>query len=191
MRQTIIAILLTVLTGCSGSPGGDGGILNRLNTLPDANSNGFPETPVPDGVDEMATVAIDLVNSITRSQAERLARVNIPDFVKRIVAFRVRLVVDVTYPGEITDRLTGSRPIGTFDVKAEVVCPIALEVRVAVVADIPLVGERTVQSFGPFRLERDALTNGYQCGSIITITMFVDDDGRAASTVEVQPMSGD
>lgn len=189
MRQMTIAVLLMILAGCGASSGsGSGGILDRLGTLPDANGNGFPDIPAPPGVEETQTVPLQLINEITMSQAERLAKVNLPDFVKNIVSIRARLLVNLTYPGDITDRLTGTRAVAPFEVKAEVVCPMTMEVRVTVVADIPVIGQRTVQSFGPFQFQRDALVNGFECGSMIAIEVFVNEDGDASSTTKVQPM---
>ena len=189
MRQMTIAVLLMILAGCGTSSGsGSGGILDRLSTLPDANGNGFPDIPAPEGVEETETVPLQLVNQITMSQAERLAQVNLPDLVQNNISVRARILVNLTYPGDITDRLTGTRAVAPFEIKAEVICPLTIEVRVTVVADIPVIGQQTVQSFGPFQFERDALTNGYECGSIISIEVFVNEDGDPSTTTDVQPM---
>ena len=190
-RSLLVVMLLAALAGCGTSGGGGGavGVLNRLSSFPDDNGNGYPEIPPPDGVDETELVAFEITNQITMSQAEQLANVNIPDFVSNIVTIRARLTVNLTYPGDITDRLTGSRGIAPFELRGEVACPSTMEVRVSVVADIPLMGEQTVQSFGPYTFNRDTGENAYQCNSILSIETFVDENGQANATVDVTPMN--
>ena len=190
MRRSLFVVMwLAALAGCGTSGGGVSGILNQLDSFPDDNGNEYPEIPPPDGVEETDTVALEIINQITMSQAERLAHVNIPDFVTNIVSIRERLTVNLTYPGDITDRLTGSRGIAPFELRAEVACPTMVEVRVSVVADIPLVGERTVQSFGPYTFNRDTGENAFQCNSILFIEVFVDENGQASANVDVTPMN--
>ena len=190
MRRSLLVVMwLAALAGCGTSGGGVSGILNQLDSFPDDNGNGYPEIPPPDGVDETELVAFEITNQITMSQAEQLANVNIPDFVSNIVTIRARLTVNLTYPGDITDRLTGSRGIAPFELRGEVACPSTMEVRVSVVADIPLMGEQIVQSFGPYTFNRDTGENAYQCNSILSIETFVDENGQANATVDVTPMN--
>jgi hypothetical protein len=187
--QMAVALLIPgLLAGCGFGPGGeDGGILDHLTGLPDENGNGYPEIPAPDGVDETATVAIRIQNHITKSEAEDLAQVNVPQIIQDAVRVRARIRVDLTYPGGITDRLTGARPIAPFEVKAEAVCPQAVEAWVTVVAEAPVVGSQTVAGLGPYRVERRADAFGYSCETLINIESFVDESGDPTATIDVQP----
>jgi hypothetical protein len=188
LRMAMALLMPGLLAGCGlGSGGEDGGILNNLTGLPDANGNGYPEIPPPDGVDETATVAIRIQNHITKSEAENLAQVNAPQIIEDMVRVRARIRVDLTYPDGITDRLTGTRPIAPFEVKAEAVCPQAVEVSVSVVAEAPVVGSQTVAGLGPYRVERQTDALGYSCETLINIESFVDESGEAIATIDVEP----
>lgn len=192
-ERTILLVAVTLLIagllpGCGyGSGGDDDGILNHLTGLPDANHNGYPEIPAPDGVEETATVAIRIQNHITRSDAEDLAQVSVPQIIEDAVRVRARIRVDLTYPGGITDRLTGARPIAPFEIKAEAVCPQVVEAWVTVVADAPVVGSQTVSGLGPYRVERGGGLDGYSCETLINIESYINEDGIAAATVDIQP----
>jgi hypothetical protein len=188
LRVAVTLLIPGLLTGCGlGAGSDDGGILNHLAGMPDANKNGYPEIPAPDGVDETATVAIRIQNHITRSEAEDLAEVSVPQIVEDNVRIRARIRVDLTYPSGITDQLTGTRPIAPFEVQAEAVCPQVVEAWVTVVAEGPLVGSQTITGLGPYRVERAEGGFGYACETLINIESFVDEYGGATATIDVQP----
>jgi hypothetical protein len=188
LRVAVTLLIAGLLPGCGfGSGGEDGGILNHLAGLPDANSNGYPEIPAPDGVEETATVAIRIQNHITRSDADDLAQVNLPQIVEDVVRIRARIRVELTYPSGITDQLTGTRSMAPFEIKAEAICPQVMEAWVTVVAEAPVVGSQTVSGLGPYRVERGAGADGYACETLINIESFINEGGDAAATVEIQP----
>jgi hypothetical protein len=188
LRMAVVLLIPGWLAGCGfGSGGEDGGILNHLTGLPDANENGYPEIPTPEGVDETSTVALRIQNHITRSEAEDLAKVNVPQIVEDMVRVRARIRVDLTYPSGVTDQLTGTRPIAPFEVKAEAACPQVVEAWVTVIAEAPVVGSQTVSGLGPYRVERGTDAFGYTCETLINIESFVDESGAATATVDIQP----
>jgi hypothetical protein len=180
-------LAIALSAGCGSLPGEEG-VLDQLDMVLDTNNNGFPDVPTPEGVDKEGTVAIALVNHITLAEAEALAQVEIPDFVTGIIPVYADLIVDVTYPGGITDELTGTRPLGPFEMSLELVCPEAVELLVSINASIPLVGEQTFMTLGPYLFEQDSVARRLSCNSIIRAEASLDERGQPQLSLDVEPM---
>jgi hypothetical protein len=188
MRILTVILIAALPAGCGNRASTDTrGILDRLASLPDENGNGLADIPSPDGVDGGEAVGIYLANDITRPEAEALAQVEIPDAVGTLVDVRADLTVDLEYGDDIQDRLRGSRPIGPFQIAAEAECPVLVNVRVGLVAEVPIVGDQPIRTFGPFRFERDA-PGGFECGSVIAVETTLNDDGVPVAQTGVEPL---
>jgi hypothetical protein len=188
MRILTVILGGILVTGCGQSPNNESrDILDRLAALPDENGNGLAEIPVPNGVEPTAAVGIYLASDITRPEAEALARVEIPAAVKTLVGIRTDIVVDLEYAGDVKDRLRGSRPLGPFEIAAEAECPLVVDVRIGLVAEVPLVGDQRICDLGPYRFDRDT-PGGFECGSVIAVETTINSNGVPVVTKSVQPL---
>ncbi len=187
--RVLIAVLLSILsTGCGrSSNSATPGVLDRLGPLPDANGNGLVDIPTPDGVSPGESIGIHLASDITRAEIEALAQGEIPAVVGAQVGIRADVTVDLDYANGVKDRLRGSRPIGPFDIAVEAACPLVVEVRINLVAEIPFVGDRGIRALGPYRFEREA-HSGFTCGSVLTVELTINEDGQPAARTTVEPL---
>jgi len=153
-------------------------VLNQLDRLPDTDGDVFSEITPPEGVefDLDNSLALQITNSITRSQAEAAAGVQLPSIVSTNVSIAAKVSVDLTYPGGITQQLPGTFPAAPFDLAFEIACPESIEVAVAVVATAPIIGEKPVSAFGPFFFTQGQGERAYECGSVVTISTFADEE---------------
>lgn len=187
MRILTVILGGILVTGCGQSANnGSRGILDRLAALPDENGNGLADIPVPNGIEPAEVVGIYLASDITRPEAEALARVEIPAVVGTLVDVRADIVVDLEYPDDVKDRLRGSRPIGPFEIAAEAECPLAVDVRIGLVAEVPFVGDQRIRDLGPYHFERDAPA-GFQCGSVLAVETTINSNGVPAARMSVEP----
>lgn len=182
----LMVVGLCCLVGCGSSGGGGGGVLNQLDSQPDTDGDGFAEIEPPEGVDfdSEESIALNIVNTITSSQAAAASGTQLPAG----VSLSARVAVNVTYPGGITQRLPGTFPVGPFELAFEIACPESIEVLVTVVATAPIIGDQPVTTFGPYDFTQDG-DEGYvyECGSTVTISTFVDDDtGELGVTIAVE-----
>ncbi len=180
---------LCCLTGCGSTGGGGGGVLNQPGTLPDEDGDGFSEIAPPEGVDfdQSNSLAVRVTNTITCGQAEAAAGVQLPDIVDSIVSLTTRVSVTVTYPGGVTQLLSGAFPVGPLDLAFEIACPESVEVRASVVASVPIMGDQVVSSFGPFSFAHNAGDYPYECGAVVTVTTFTDTEtGELTAAVTVE-----
>ncbi|MFH0983061.1 MAG: hypothetical protein V2A79_16200 [Planctomycetota bacterium] len=177
MRALLALAMVCHLTGCGASGGGGGGVLNQLDTLPDEDGDTFSEVPPPEGVDFDVenSVAVSITNTITRSQAMAAAGSQLPSVVSSSISLRADVAVDLTYPGGITQHLSGSFPIGPLDLAFEVACPESIEVLVTLVASAPLVGSRPVSTFGPYVFTRGEGEYAYACGALVSVSTFINE----------------
>ena len=182
-----ILLALCILAGCGSSGGGGGGgLLNQLDSLDDADGDGFPEIVPPEGVVFVPeeSVAVSVINTVTRSQAAAAAGTEIPSSVGLTAA----VAVDLTYPGGQTQRLSGSFAVGPFELALEVACPERIEVRVSVTAIVPVIGTQPVTSFGPYVFTQDG-SEGYPygCGSTVRVETYADDEtGAMGVNIDVE-----
>ncbi|MCK4658031.1 MAG: hypothetical protein KAV82_00785 [Phycisphaerae bacterium] len=196
MFRSLCSILMLIgmccLTGCGASGGGGGGgVLNQLDSMPDADGDVFSEITPPEGVDFDfdESIALMITNTITRSQAEAAAGVQMPDVISSNISLAAKVAVNLTYADGITQKLPGSFPVGPFELQFEIACPEAIEVMVTVVATAPLVGSQAVASFGPYQFTQDGEGGSYTytCGSTVSIVTFYDDEtGEPKVTLEVE-----
>jgi hypothetical protein len=181
--------LVAMVMGCNGGSGGPTpGVLDRLNTFPDTDGDTFVEVPATAGVDSSREVAVAIDNDVTRTQAISLARTNVPDFVTDSIGLSATVLVKMTYADGKEQQLRGSRSIGPFELSFEVACPEVVEVHVNVVADIPIVGRTTVQTFGPFNFGKGTDAGQFQCDTLIRVRSFIDENGQPKATAAVEAM---
>ncbi len=179
------------LGGCGNNAGGSGasGILDMLATFDDADGDGFVEIPASEGVEVTEQVAIAIDNEISRQQAINLARTNLPDFVTDSVGLSANVLVRLSYPGGVTQTLAGGRNVSRFSLSFEVACPERIEVSVTVVANIPIVGRRTVQALGPYRFSMSEGGNAFACGNVVRVRTYIGENNqpKADATAEAMP----
>ncbi|MBN1512249.1 MAG: hypothetical protein JXB13_09565 [Phycisphaerae bacterium] len=188
MRILIVVLGGILVTGCGqSSNNGSRGVLDRLAALPDENGNGLADIPVPDGVEPAQAVGLYLASDITRPEAEALARVDVPAAVGNLVDIRADIVVELEYADDVKDRLRGSRSIGPFEIAAEAECPLAVDFRIGLVAELPLVGDQHIRDIGPYRFERDT-PGGFECGSVIAVETTINSNGEPVVQKSVQPL---
>lgn len=191
MLTVSVSVVSILLAGCGVSPNGNNvGVLDRLSSLPDENGNGYPDIPTPKGIDETGRIAIELVNEVTFAEAQQLANITIPAAVSNLVNASIRISIDMDYGNDVTNRLRGTRALGPFDIVAEAACPESVSVMVAVVVEIPLVGEQTLAVVGPYEFEQGQLGVGYECDSVISARVYTDESGLPAADWSIQPLSG-
>lgn len=187
MVRRVLGLTVVLLSfsnlACMTRPAG--GTLDNVEALPDADGDGFPELPTPDGVDDAEQVAVEIINEITRAQAEayvaEVAGMTIPGF----VTISIPIAVTLSYIGgeEITH--TGTESLQPFEIRAEAACPEMVTASVRVIANIPIVGMQTVfmQEF-PLSLSEPG-AGGFQCETVISVRAFLDPD-TGAPNAEVQ-----
>ena len=174
----LILTSVCCLTGCGSTGGGGGGVLNQLDKLPDQDGDVFSEIAPPEGVefDFDSSLALRIVNTITRSQAEAASGAQIPSAVSSTISVSAKVAVNLTYPGDITQRLPGTFPVGPFDLQFEIACPESIEVVVTVVASVPIIGEQPVSTFGPYVFTRGGGGYAYECGALVSLSTFADEE---------------
>ena len=182
-----VALALCLVVGCGGS-GLGGGVLNQaLNgTLPDQDADGLFDIAPPRGVpfDLDATLGTRIRSTITFADAEAAARVDIPDFVASWITAKITLLV--TYEDGTTQTLDGVFSIRPFELVAEIACPVSVEARATVIANVPFLGPQTVASFGPFTVNRSGLAEGIECGATFEMNIFVNEEtGLIEADVDV------
>jgi hypothetical protein len=185
---TLILVCAGAIYGCGNNGGAaGGGTLNRLDSLPDADGDAFSEITPPDGIvfDPETALSLHIINTITRSQAEAAAGVQLPQVVSSSLTLAAKVSVKLNYPGDIEQRLPGSFPVGPFDLAFEVACPDSIEVLVTVVATAPIVGEQPVSTFGPYVFTQGSGDYAYSCPSIVTLTTMVDEAGAPIVDISV------
>ena len=174
----LILTSVCCLTGCGSTGGSGGGVLNQLDNLPDEDGDVFSEITPPEGVDFDfdSSLALRIINTITRSQAEAAAGAQIPSAVSSSITVSAKVSVNLTYADGITQRLPGTFPVGPFDLQFEIACPESIDVVVAVVASVPIIGEQPVSAFGPYVFTRGGGDYAYECGATVSLTTFADEE---------------
>lgn len=151
--------------------------LNNLSELPDADGDGFADLDGPEGTE---TVAVSIVNEITRADAEALAEQfvgEVPAGLAAVVAVEVNFTITRIYEGDQTFMDMGSRALQPFDDLAiEAVCPETVVVAVDVVASVPILGNFEVLPTQEFTLvEGDGGRGTFVCGKVIMVTAAIDE----------------
>lgn len=181
---TVLA--MSLVAGCDT---GLGGVLNQaLNgTLPDRDEDGLYEIAPPRGVpfELDATLGTRIRNTITFAEAEAAARVDIPDFVASWITAEITLLV--TYENGTTQTMGGVFSIRPFELSAEIACPVSVEARATVIANVPFLGPQTIASFGPFTVNRSDFDGDAECGATVELEIFVNEQtGLIDADVTVQ-----
>lgn len=169
--------LLCLACGCFDS-GSSGGALNRAlaGSLPDLDDDGLFEIAPPDGVpfDLEETLGASIRSTITFAEAKALAGTDVPDFVEAWVTAEIELLV--TYEDGSTQTLTGVFPIAPFELDVEIACPVAVEVRATIVADVPLSGRQTLATFGPILVDESQFGSEGACGATLDVEVSLNDE---------------
>ena len=151
----------------------------------DENENGFPDVPVPEGVEveEIGTVNVHLANTIAQEDVAALVEdfIDVEADLLNLVEITLNMTVTLSYDDGITDVLEDSETFVPFDKRFEVACPNVAHVAVEVVAEIPFAGPQTLEEF-----EAD-LTEGleFECGQTLEVEAFTNDNGFPDITVTV------
>ena len=166
---------LCLMPGCQRQPAPEEGDIDYL-TL-DENENGFPDVPVPEGVDveETGTLNVRLLNTISQDDLVAMLgdlvelNIDLMDMVDVILNMRITF----TYDDGITDVLEDSETIVPFDKKFEVACPNSVNVAIEVVAEIPFVGPQTIE-----QLDHDLIQGvDFECGETFEVEAFINEQG--------------
>ena len=176
--------LLCFASGCFDS-GSAAGLLNRAlaGNLPDLDGDGLFEIAPPDGVpfDIEETLGASIRSTVTFAQAKALAGTDVPDFVEAWVKAEIELLV--TYEDGSTQTLTGVFPIAPFELDVEIACPVAVEVRATIVADVPLSGRQTLANFGPILVGENQFGAEGACGATLDVEVSLNDETGLIETV--------
>lgn len=168
---------LFLVSGCFDT-GSGGNVLNKAlaGNLPDEDGDGLYDIAPPDGVpfELDQTLGTSIRSTITFAQAAALSGTDIPQFVAAWVTAEITLLV--TYENGSTQTLTGVVPIAPFELHAEIACPIAAEVRVTVVADVPFAGRQTIAAFGPYVVDERQISDEVACGETLQLEISLNDE---------------
>ena len=174
----VLAGLIAMNTGCPFQPPSTE-TLDNIDSLPDEDGDGFVELDCPEGSDASETIAVAIVNEITRADAEALAGqlsgFDIPPGLTAGIGITVNFSITRVYEGgvEFTDR--GSRGLESFEIRIEACCPDTVIAAVDVVATVPILGNVPVLPTQTFTLSRGAGgATGFECGKVISVTASLD-----------------
>lgn len=176
--------LLCLACGCFDS-GSSGGTLNKAlaGSLPDLDGDGLYDIAPPDSVpfDLEETLGASIRNTITFAEAKALAGTDVPDFVEAWVTAEIELLV--TYEDGSRQTLTGVFPIAPFELDVEIACPVAVEVRATIVADVPFSGRQTLATFGPILVDESQFGSEGACGATLDLEISLNDETGLIETV--------
>ncbi len=191
---SMLAALLAIVsfnTGCPVVPPPSTDTLDNTEDLPDEDGDGFGELGGCDGAGNGDSIAVSIVNTITRAEAEAFAEnsfgIALPDVLTAGVGVRVDFAITRTYVGgeQCTDR--GSRELEPFDdIMVEAPCPESVSADVSVVLAAPIVGDIEVftQTFDLSLGEGSGLS--FTCNKVIRVTSFIDDTGQPNADIAVE-----
>jgi hypothetical protein len=176
-----VAVGVVALTaGCPFAPPAPSGTFDNLDVLDDTDDDGFKDLAGPEGTEGGETIAVSVVNEITRAEAERVAEEyygsDIPDGLAAMADVKVNFSITRVYEdgSEFTD--TGSRGLETFEVKVEAACPETVIAEVEVVALFPLLPEIVVLPPQEYVLTTDGSGDlTFACGKVIAVTASLDE----------------
>lgn len=182
-RTLLISALLMALTllntGCP-FPTPSTETLDNLDALPDVDNDGFRELETPEGVDASETIAVSIVNEITRADVEAVvgsqSGINIPPGLIAGIGITVNFSITRVYEGdvEITDR--GSRGLESFEIRVEAACPQRVIAVLDVNASIPFIGDISVLPPQTIDLSLgDGSAGTFACGNVISVTAMIDE----------------
>ncbi|NOS99750.1 MAG: hypothetical protein HOP29_03895 [Phycisphaerales bacterium] len=178
-------VLASLIAGCPTGP--PPGTLDSLEDLPDADGDSFGELENCTDADDSETVAIAVVNEITRDEAEAFAvemfAIGVPPALLDTVGVRLDFTITRVYDGgECVDE--GSRQLNPFEFRVEAACPTAVRADVNVVATIPIVGPQVVFTQQFETTQDDAL--GFACGRMIMVRAFLNEEtGAPDAEIEI------
>ena len=176
--------LLCLACGCFDSAP-SGGTLNEAlaGSLPDLDGDGLFEIAPPDSVpfDLEETLGASIRSTVTFAEAKALAGTDIPDFVEAWVTAQIELLV--TFEDGSTQTITGVFPIAPFELDIEIACPVAVEVRATIVADVPLSGRQTLATFGPILVDETQLGSEGACGATLDVEVSLNDETGLIETI--------
>ncbi len=169
--------LLCLACGCFDSAS-SGGTLNEAlaGSLPDLDGDGLFEIAPPDSVpfDLEETLGASIRSTVTFAEAKALAGTDVPDFVEAWVTAEIKLLV--TFEDGSTQTITGVFPIAPFELDIEIACPVAVEVRATIVADVPLSGRQTLATFGPILVDETQFGSEGACGATLDVEVSLNNE---------------
>ncbi len=177
-RLLIVGLLIAGMnTGCpmSSPPPAD----DPNDGLVDTDNNGFPELPPPPNVTTTESMAVSIVNSLSREQLIGL----IPgDGLGPLGGLFDLLEINVTF--DITLRYDNGeealhsieRELGAFEVRFEAICPQTVDVIAGVEATAPFLGTLFSEEF-PLTFSRDGrgVTGRFECERVLMVETFLDE----------------
>ncbi len=181
LMLAVAAGVVVLTAGCPFAPPVPSGTFDNLESLEDADQDGFKDLAGPEGTEEGETIAVSVVNEITRAEAEAVAEEyygsDIPDALAAMADVKVDFSITRIYEdgSEFTD--TGSRGLETFEVKVEAPCPETVIAEVEVVASFPLLPEIVVLPPQEYVLATDGAGDlTFACGKVIAVTASLDEE---------------
>ena len=176
--------LLCFACGCFDS-GPSAGTLDKAlaGSLPDLDGDGLFDIAPPESVpfDLEETLGASIRSTITFSQAKALAGTDVPDFVEAWVTAEIELLV--TYEDGSTQTLTGVFPIAPFQLDVEIACPVAVEARATIVADVPLAGRQILATYGPILVDESQFGPEMACGATLDVEVSLNSETGLIETV--------
>ena len=169
--------LLCFACGCFDSGSGAGTLNQALaGSLPDQDGDGLYEIAPPDSVpfDLEETLGASIRSTITFAEAKAFAGTDVPDFVEAWVTAEIELLV--TYEDGSTQTLTGTFPIAPLDIDVEIACPVAVEGRATIVADVPLAGRQILATYGPILVDESQFGPDVACGATLDVEVSLNDE---------------
>ncbi len=176
--------LLCFACGCFDSGPGPGTLDKALaGSLPDLDDDGLFDIAPPESVpfDLEETLGASIRSTITFAQAKVLAGTDVPDFVEAWVTAEIELLV--TYEDGSTQTLTGVFPIAPLELDIEIACPVAVEGRATIVADVPLAGRQILATYGPILVDESQFGSEVPCGATLDVEVSLNDETGLIETV--------
>jgi hypothetical protein len=183
MALHVVAVaLIMAWTGCTQPPVGPDDLASLTE---DANNNGFPEVPPPEGVsfEEFGSVNVRFASTVTTDDLAGLAtEMGVDPNLLNLATITVTAFLTLDYGDGIVDELEQAENLEPFELLFEVACPLTVHVEGVVDVSAPIVGSQEA-----FREGFD-LTQGvdYECGQTLDIEASMTDLGTPQVTLNVE-----
>ncbi len=171
-------LIVIVGAGCQRAP--RCGDLDALSE--DVNGNGFLDIAPPEGIefDPDSTVKVRAGNTLVATDLlPHVAETNVDPAIANLLVnvsdFIVKFSFDLDYGNGLTQRICQTKPLGSFDLAFEAVCPEDVNLDVELIAVLPIVGGIPLTTI-PIGLTVDAVD--YECGQTISLMTTKNEDGE-------------
>ena len=175
------ALGVLVIAGCQESAPGD---LKGLTE--DANNNGFPEVPPPQGVtfEEFGSLNVAVSSEFTtQDAAEFLESIGLDPGLVNIGTLTLEIDLTLDYGNGITDTLQETETLEPFLTQFEIACPPSATLDINALASAPFFPSQSVAQF-QFELQEG---DEYMCGDTIEAMAIANEGGTPGFEVNVIP----